>query len=170
MTSNLGNNRFEQKSKLGFADNAEHHEFKKDKVLDTIKKSFNPEFINRIDEIVYFHQLTKHDIINIVDIMLDELHERLQEQGIVVEFSRALKQHIAESGFDDTYGARFLRKTIQNKIEDALALEILNGNCKNCSKIKISVRAHTIVFKPVQSDKSSKDSGEKVKAGIQGGH
>ena len=152
MTSNLGARIITDKKALGFSNKEEEkdvqkqYEETKKEVMDVVKKELRPEFINRIDEIIVFHKLSKEDINKIVDIMLKEVIDRLKEQKIEVEFTDDVKKLITEKGIDKNFGARPLRRTIQNLVEDSLAEEILDGNLKKNKKTKIGVEGNRVVI------------------------
>ena len=117
----------------------EYEEIKKE-VMAELKKELRPEFINRIDEIIVFHKLNDNDINQIIDIMLKEVVNRLKEQKYEIEFEPDVKEMIAKEGIDKNFGARPLRRTIQNLVEDKLAEEILDGKLKKGKVNKITVR------------------------------
>ncbi|MCL1911101.1 MAG: ATP-dependent Clp protease ATP-binding subunit [Leptospirales bacterium] len=148
MTSNIGARDYQKLSKLGFeAVSADSN--KNEKVDEELKRFLSPEFLNRIDEIVYFHKLEKNHITRIVDIMLEEVRSSLWEKrGIGIEFSAGLKKFIIEKGYSDIYGARNIRRVIRREIEDVLAVEILKGKAEGCKKLQASVRNGHIYFKP----------------------
>ena len=130
MTSNIGARQITEKKKLGFSnneidENSEYLEIKKS-VNDELKKELKPEFINRIDEIVIFHKLTKIEIRDIIEIMLRKVKKRLNSQNYFVEFDDSIKNLIAEKGVDINYGARPIRRAVQNYVEDKVAEGILN--------------------------------------------
>ena len=133
MTSNLGARLITDRKQLGFAnkegeaDSKKEYEEIKKEVMAELKKELRPEFINRIDEIIVFHKLNDNDINQIIDIMLKEVVNRLKEQKYDVEFETDVKEMIAKEGIDKNFGARPLRRTIQNLVEDKLAEEILDG-------------------------------------------
>ena len=133
MTSNLGARLITDRKQLGFAnkegeaDSKKEYEEIKKEVIAELKKELRPEFINRIDEIIVFHKLDDNDINQIIDIMLKKLVNRLKEQKYDVEFESDVKEMIAKEGIDKNFGARPLRRTIQNLVEDKLAEEILDG-------------------------------------------
>ena len=131
MTSNLGASEIlgTGSSKLGFATVSESNENDaiRDKVMAEVKRSFKPEFLNRIDEIIVFDRLTKDEIKSIAGLMLASLKKRLAENGITVEFTDSAVEKIADEGFDKIYGARPLRRAIQTKIEDMLSEKIIDG-------------------------------------------
>jgi ATP-dependent Clp protease ATP-binding subunit ClpC len=162
MTSNIGNTRFDNVKQLGFAEDDEHTLNNMNRLMDEVKKSFNPEFVNRIDEVVYFHNLEKSHIKQIVSLMLDELNLQLADREIQLDFSKSLKNYLVEKGYDVDYGARKLKRVIQSEIEDALALEILNGHLKDISKVKVSVRAGAVIFKEMDTS-AGKESKVKAK-------
>ena len=136
MTSNLGARQITEKKTLGFSsDNKEEQEKEYDRVkkdvMAELKKEFKPEFINRIDEIIVFHKLTKEEIKQIAEIMLKEVRNRLEEKEITIEIDDKAKELIVKKGTDEKYGARPLRRAIQTLIEDKIAEAIIEGNIKN---------------------------------------
>ena len=113
--------------------------------MEAVKKELRPEFINRIDEIIVFHKLNDEEISQIIDIMLKEVQNRLKEQKIQVEFKPEVKKLISSKGIDKNFGARPLRRTIQNLVEDSLAEEILDGNLKKNKKAQIGIDNDKVV-------------------------
>lgn len=146
MTSNLGARLITDRKQLGFAnkegeaDSKKEYEEIKKEVMAELKKELRPEFINRIDEIIVFHKLNDNDINQIIDIMLKEVVNRLKEQKYDVKFEPDVKEMIAKEGIDKNFGARPLRRTIQNLIEDKLAEEILDGKLVKGKVNKITKR------------------------------
>ena len=136
MTSNLGARHITDKKSLGFVntENDKEYEELKKEVIKELKHELRPEFINRIDEIILFHKLNKQDIENIAQIMLKQVEERLQKQKYIVEIDDGVVKTIIEQGFDSNFGARPLRRTIQNLVEDRISEEILAGNLKKNKK------------------------------------
>ncbi|GAA3412017.1 ATP-dependent protease ATP-binding subunit ClpC [Paenibacillus hodogayensis] len=131
MTSNVGAEMIKKNSTLGFmaaADAGHDYNNMKDKVMGELKKSFRPEFLNRIDEIIVFHSLEQEHIARIVSLMSDELSKRLREQSVEFTLTDKGKAFLAKEGFDPTYGARPLRRAIQKHIEDRLSEELLRGS------------------------------------------
>ena len=133
MTSNLGSDLIKRETSLGFAAKTNEaqtddsaYERMKDKVMDEVKRFFRPEFLNRIDSTVVFHQLTRDEILEIVDLMMDQVRTELSEKEITLEITEAAKAHLGENGFDPVLGARPLRRLIQDEIEDSLSDEVLN--------------------------------------------
>lgn len=145
MTSNIGARVITDKKSLGFVKNQENedennkkqYEDTKKEVLEILKKELRPEFINRIDEIIVFHKLSDNEIEKIIDIMLKEVQNRLKAQKIEIEFEPSVKKLIASKGIDKNYGARPLRRTIQNLVEDKIADGILDGKIEKNKKITI---------------------------------
>ena len=150
MTSNAGAENIVAPKTLGFAtatDEKQNHENMKSKVMDEVKRIFKPEFINRIDEIIVFHMLNKEQIAKIVDIMINTVNKRtLEQMKISIELDGEAKKYIVEKGYDEKYGARPLRRTIQNEIEDNIAEKILEGKIKEGNKVKVSVKDGTLDF------------------------
>ncbi len=159
MTSNVGARLITDTKTLGFtsgtanteADEQKKYEETKKEVLQELKKQFRPEFINRIDEIIVFHKLNDTEIENIIDIMLKEVIERLKQNNMEVKIDKTVKELIAKKGVDKAYGARPLRRTIQNELEDRLAEEILDGNLKSGDKAKVVVKDDKIIVKEQKS-------------------
>ena len=166
MTSNVGNREFQRMGKMGFADERTAADHGREKVYDELKHLFSPEFLNRIDEVVYFHRLDKKHIRKIVDLMLRELNERLSERGIELVFSPAAKRLLAEKGFDERFGARYLRRTIQGEVEDALAMELLKGSLAGSARIRVSVKSRSICFKSFVDSDSRPENTVREPAGV----
>lgn len=148
MTSNLGARLITDKKHLGFTNTTdskaedvqkEYEETKKE-VMAELKKELRPEFINRIDEIIVFHKLNDNEISQIIDIMLKEVVNRLKEQKYDIELEPEVKELIAKEGIDKNFGARPLRRTIQNLVEDRLAEEILDGKLNKGKLAKFTVK------------------------------
>ncbi len=138
MTSNLGSDLIKRETTLGFtvkSDDAQtaaaSYDRMKEKVMDEVKRFFRPEFLNRIDATIVFHQLDETEILAIVDLMMDQVKKELEEKKIGLELTEEAKKHLAEKGFDPVLGARPLRRLIQNEVEDALSDEVLGGNLKD---------------------------------------
>ena len=166
MTSNLGARLITDRKQLGFTSNKvnddaktnetvnadkeraqkEYEETKKD-VMAELKKELRPEFINRIDEIIVFHKLNDDEISQIIDIMLKEVENRLKEQKYEIELEPEVKELISKIGIDKNFGARPLRRTIQNIVEDKLAEEILDGNLQKGKLAKFTVKNDKIELK-----------------------
>ncbi len=153
MTSNIGARLITDKNTLGFTTTnnqkeetqKEYEAIKKD-VMGELKKEFRPEFINRIDEIIVFHKLNEEDIKQIIDIMLSQVTKRLQEQNMELTIDDSVKELIAKKGIDVNYGARPLKRAIQNLLEDKIAEAILDGKIKPHQKAVAKVENEEIVI------------------------
>ncbi len=143
MTSNAGASSIVTPKKLGFlSDNDEKADYTRMKasVMDEVKRIFKPEFLNRIDDIIVFHSLTQEHIRKIVGIMMNEISKRAAEQmGINIHASEGVLRMLSETGFDPVYGARPLRRAIQNKVEDLLAEEILSGQIHRGDQVRLTL-------------------------------
>ncbi|MBI5101599.1 MAG: ATP-dependent Clp protease ATP-binding subunit [Nitrospirae bacterium] len=148
MTSNLGARIIEKSTPLGFqrADTTEIYDKIKENVLNELKKSFNPEFLNRIDEVVVFHPLEKEHLISIIDLLIHELNSQLIEQDIILDVSQDVKEWILDRYYKPSYGARPMRRAIQKVIEDPLSEEILRGRFRGGSKVRVTLEADNPVF------------------------
>ena len=150
MTSNAGAENIVTPKTLGFLsvnDEAHSHEDMKGKVMDEVKRIFKPEFINRIDEIIVFHTLGKEQIGQIVDIMMQAVNKRtLEQMKLSIELDEQAKNYLVEKGYDSKYGARPLRRAIQNEIEDPLAEQILQGKAGQGSRVKVTVKDGKLHF------------------------
>lgn len=150
MTSNAGAQSIISPKKLGFAavdDEKHNYNVMKGNVMEEVRRMFKPEFLNRIDEIIVFHSLNKDNIKSIVGLLLKEFTKRCKEQmNITLNVRDSVKSFISEEGFDDKYGARPLKRAIQNKIEDALAEEILEGKVKSGDTVSVGLSNKEIKF------------------------
>ena len=150
MTSNAGAQRIVDPKKLGFSnvENAEsEHKDMKNNVMEEVKRLFKPEFLNRIDDIIVFRALSKEDVKGIAALMLKELKNRLAKQmDITLTYGDTVKNFIFEKGYDKKYGARPLKRAIQNYIEDSLAEEILSGKIQASDKVSMTVVDGKVVF------------------------
>ncbi len=151
MTSNVGNREFQNLGKMGFLDEKQAGTDTNEKVSEEVKKLFSPEFLNRIDEVVFFHKLERSHIAQIVNILLRNLNDRLSEREIELEFSPGIRKYLIDRGFDDRYGARNLRRIIQDEIEDALANELLRGKFREAVKLKVVKTGKSLAFKEIET-------------------
>ena len=139
---------------LGFASDSseeKNHEMMKSGVMEEVKRLFKPEFLNRIDDMIVFHALTKDEIKCIADLLLGMFAKRVKEQmQIDLKYGAAVKNYIFEKGYDKKYGARPLRRAIQNEIEDKMAEEILAGKIQNGDSVRIGVTKGTVTFKVIK--------------------
>lgn len=150
MTSNVGASTIRKNARLGFnvGDSSEdEYESMKNNVMEELKKSFRPEFLNRIDDVIVFHSLKEEHLQEIVTLMSEDLRKRLNEQDIDFELTEAAKKHLAKEGFDDNYGARPLRRAIQKQVEDHLSEELLKGNIHPGSHVVIDVENNKLIVK-----------------------
>ena len=154
MTSNAGAQSIVEPRRLGFLseeDEKKDYEHMKGQVMDEVKRMFKPEFLNRIDEIIVFHSLTKDDMKQIIGILLKDLEKRCQEQmDIQLRVSGKAKEHLIDTSFDSKYGARPLKRAIQSQIEDPLAEKILRGEVKRGSAVSVGVSGKTLTFRSVE--------------------
>jgi ATP-dependent Clp protease ATP-binding subunit ClpC len=150
MTSNVGAHTIKKGKTLGFSagDNQQQDEYDKmkDNVMEELRRSFRPEFLNRIDEVIVFHQLDDKHLKDIIDILLVQLVKRLKDLEINIEFSEEAKDYLAKRGTNLEYGARPLRRTIQKEVEDKLSEELLKGNVSKGGTIKVKVSDDELVF------------------------
>jgi ATP-dependent Clp protease ATP-binding subunit ClpC len=118
----------------------------KDRLLDEVKKTFKPEFLNRVDDIIVFRSLTKDDLAKIVMLEIKDVESRLKEQDIKIELSKDAVDFLIDKGFDNNFGARPLKRTIQRFLEDPLAEEIIRGSFKKGGKVKVTAKADHLEF------------------------
>ncbi|MBG9788476.1 MULTISPECIES: ATP-dependent Clp protease ATP-binding subunit [Brevibacillus] len=158
MTSNVGASMIRKNSSLGFTTNDSEKKYQdmKDKVMDELKRSFRPEFLNRIDEIIVFHSLEQEHIEKIVTLMTEDLRKRLVEQEIDFNLSEEAKKILAKEGFDPAYGARPLRRAIQRNIEDRLSEELLKGTITKGDTVQIEAEDGKLTVKRLEQVKVTK--------------
>ena len=157
MTSNLGSEYISKMSSLGFlGDRSGEKENLKEKVMDSLKESFKPEFLNRIDEIIIFDYLKKEEIRKIVDLELKKIDQRLSTKNINISISEKTKDFLADKGYDPNLGARPLKRVIQKLVLDPLAVQIVTGNVSEGERVSLDLVNDKIVF-------NSKDSSRKKK-------
>ncbi|MBI4686765.1 MAG: ATP-dependent Clp protease ATP-binding subunit [Nitrospirae bacterium] len=151
MTSNIGT-RFAENIPLGFQLPSHENVYKKLKnsMLDELKKTFNPEFLNRIDEVVVFHQLEKEHLVKIVRLLVTELTKQLMDNDLAVELSDESVDWLIENNYQPSFGARQMRRAIQRNVEDPLSEGILKGKFKDVKKVKVILEGDSLVF--VESD------------------
>ena len=157
LTSNAGAQRIVEPKHLGFASNTDDekdYSAMKNNVMDEVKQMFKPEFLNRIDETIVFHQLTRDNLKEILDILLKEINNRLSEQmQMNLKLTEKAKEFLIDKGYDKKYGARPLKRALQNEIEDKMAEQILLGNVKQGDSLKVDCKGEDkdreLVFKPI---------------------
>ena len=151
MTSNVGSEYLKAMSRIGFNTEAEgsapgEGDYR-EKVMDSLRHSFRPEFLNRIDEVVIFNPLRRADIEKIVDIQIEIIKQRLEEEHhIKLDIDPAAREHLAKEGFSAEFGARPLKRLLQKVILDRLADKIIRGECKDGGKVKVNFKANSLVF------------------------
>ena len=153
MTSNAGVELIKRESAIGFVTpknkakaQREGYEAMKEKVLAEVRKIFRPEFLNRLDDIIVFHELTAQQIRRIVDLMVMELQKRLAERKVKIELTNKAKDWLAKAGYDPTYGARPLRRVIERFVENALANKLLSGELKEGDTVLVDVSRDKLTF------------------------
>jgi ATP-dependent Clp protease ATP-binding subunit ClpC len=151
MTSNLGTNLIGKRVSPGFLQDSadENYERMKERVLEELKRAFRPEFINRIDEVIVFHPLSEDHIKGIVRLMIGRVNKQLEEKSIRIELTAEAEELLLRKGYDATYGARQLRRTIQKHVEDPLAEAIVTGQIHGGARIEVRANGESFVFVPV---------------------
>jgi len=151
MTSNVGANLLKKETGLGFRPQSDDKSYEdmKGKVTGELRRTFRPEFLNRIDEIIVFHALDMDHIKKIVDLMIREVAKRLAENDITIEVTNAAEEVLAKEGFDQMYGARPLRRAIQRQVEDRLSDELLRGTYRKGDKVRVGAKENEIVVDKV---------------------
>ncbi|HEY5525910.1 MAG TPA: ATP-dependent Clp protease ATP-binding subunit [Clostridium sp.] len=153
MTSNVGAHSIKKQKTMGFAINTNNdteYEKMKDTIMEELKKSFRPEFLNRIDDTIVFHKLSKEDMISIVDLMLETIMDRLKSNSISLQFNEACKKFLLDKGINLDYGARPLRRVITKEVEDRLSEEILSGNVSKGDSLLVSVGEDKLIFNRIK--------------------
>ncbi len=153
MTSNLGTKDISKNIGFSSLDELDNYEKMKSKVGEELKRYFRPEFLNRIDETIVFHELTVDEVKEIVDLMLDRVHNQLKNSDLEIVLSDEAKEFLATEGYDKEFGARPLRRSIQRLLEDPLSEELLQGKYKAGSTIIISLNTedNTLEFESVEA-------------------
>lgn len=161
LTSNIGGRLLRSKN-LGFGkeDKKSRNEEIKKKVIEEAKKIFNPEFLNRIDEVVSFKELDRDSVMQIIDIMIEEIRERLLSRQLELRLSRAVKSHLLEKGYSRDMGARPMRRTMEKELEDPIAERLLSGVFSEGSIVKVAVSKGELIFSEIDRKKVT---GDKVK-------
>jgi ATP-dependent Clp protease ATP-binding subunit ClpC len=163
MTSNVGATQIQRDTVLGFRterDERDSYERMRDKVMSELKRTFRPEFLNRVDEVIVFHALGRAELEQIVELMLAEVRSHLEPRGIHLSFTPAAKDALVNEGYSPEYGARPLRRVIQRLVEDRLSDEIISGRIKDGQEVIVDAREGTLVFR-VEALKGSEDRAAK---------
>jgi ATP-dependent Clp protease ATP-binding subunit ClpC len=150
MTSNVGAETLRKQTTMGFAATkpvGEHeYEGMRDRLMEEAKKTFKPEFINRLDDIIVFHQLSKIDLMKIVDLEVDKVLVRVKAKEVQIELAETAKEFLIEKGYDPMYGARPMRRAVERYLEDPLAEELLRGNVKAGDTVQVAATAGKLTF------------------------
>jgi ATP-dependent Clp protease ATP-binding subunit ClpC len=151
MTSNVGAETLKRQTTMGFGavkPLGEHeYDAMRDKLLEEAKKAFKPEFINRLDDIIVFHQLTKNDLMKIVDLEVEKVLARVKAKEVHIELESTAKEFLIEKGYDPTYGARPMRRAVEKYLEDPFAEELLRGNVKAGDAVQVSGADGKLIFR-----------------------
>ena len=148
MTSNVGSDIIKRQSTLGFSPISDEASYEKmrERILDEAKKTFRPEFLNRLDDMIVFRSFTKPDLIQILDLEINKVLERVRHKNLKLELDAKAKNFLVEKGYDPQYGARPMRRAVERFLEDPLAEEILKGNLHAGEPILVTVEGDKLVF------------------------
>src|SRR6516162_643452 len=149
MTSNVGAELIKRQTALGFGAIASHESYEamRDKILDESKRVFKPEFLNRLDDIIVFHQLGRNDLLKIVDLEVAKVIERIRAKDIKIHLDPSAVEFLIDKGYDPTYGARPMRRAVEKYLEDPLAEELLRGNIKQGDTLDVQAAGQQLAFK-----------------------
>jgi ATP-dependent Clp protease ATP-binding subunit ClpC len=153
MTSNIGTQFAQKGGALGFQIAQESDEMKslRKQVEEGLRSTFRPEFLNRIDEVIIFHPLTKAQVKQIVDLQMHEIRERLSEHGLTIELTEEAREWLAARGYDPEFGARPLRRVLQREVENALSKKLLAGDFQRGDTVTIGVAEGALIFQKAKS-------------------
>jgi ATP-dependent Clp protease ATP-binding subunit ClpC len=148
MTSNVGADLIRKQNVMGFGVKADNQDYEaiKEKILADAKKVFKPEFLNRLDDLIVFHSLTKEDLAKIVTLEVAKVSERLKDKSIAIELSKTATDFLIEKGYDPAYGARPLRRAVEKYLEDPLAEEIIRGHIKAGDTVQVDKDGDHLTF------------------------
>lgn len=148
LTSNVGADTIRKQSSIGFGSLSDETDYDKmrDKILDEAKKAFRPEFLNRLDDVIVFRSLSKPDLISILDLEIQKVTARLQHRKIRLELDEKAKDFLVQKGYDPTYGARPMRRSVERYLEDPLAEELLRGNLHENDPVQVTLGEDKLVF------------------------
>jgi ATP-dependent Clp protease ATP-binding subunit ClpC len=170
MTSNIGTRDLKRSGGIGFGTTSASEDYgtMKNTIEEALKRVFNPEFLNRIDDTIIFHSLERKHILQIIDIQMRDLMKRIKGMGITVELNKQAKEFLADKGFDPAYGARPLRRAIQRFLEDPIAEELLKGKYPDGTKLKVKVnkKKAELRFSAITPDKKNEQKEEEKPAGV----
>jgi ATP-dependent Clp protease ATP-binding subunit ClpC len=148
MTSNVGSDTIRKQSTLGFSPITDENSYEKmrEKIMEEAKKTFRPEFLNRLDDIIVFRSLTKPDLVQILDLEIAKVMQRLKARNILLQLDEKAKDHLVSKGYDPLYGARPMRRAVERSLEDPLAEEILRGVFHEGEPLLVTVDGDHLVF------------------------
>ena len=148
MTSNVGSDTIKKQSTLGFSPISDENSYEKmrEKIMDEARKTFRPEFLNRLDDLIVFRSLTKPDLVEILDLEISKVMQRLKARNIILQLDEKAKDHLVSKGYDPQYGARPMRRAVERSLEDPLAEEILRGSVRGGEPILVSVENDHLSF------------------------
>jgi ATP-dependent Clp protease ATP-binding subunit ClpC len=166
MTSNIGTKDIKEIGGMGFGnpDELDKHDKMRTQIEESVKRVFSPEFLNRIDDLITFKQLSKEDIFTIIDISTKHLFKRIHSLGITIEFDKSAKEFLSEKGYDPKFGARPLRRAVQKYVEDVVSEEVLKGKFKEGSKVLVKhIEGDELVFEDTAKPVEEKIEPESIK-------
>jgi ATP-dependent Clp protease ATP-binding subunit ClpC len=148
LTSNVGAETIKKNSTMGFSSISDQNSYEKmrETIMDEAKRQFRPEFLNRLDDIIVFRTLTKPDLIEILDLEINKVMERLKGKNLTLNLDEKAKDLLVEKGYDPTYGARPMRRAVERFLEDPLAEEILKGSLHEGEPVNVTVEDNKIIF------------------------
>ena len=166
MTSNVGAELIKRQTALGFGAIAGHgsYEAMRDKILDETKRVFKPEFLNRLDDMIVFHQLERNDLVKIVDLEVAKVIERVRAKDIRVHLDTTAVEFLIDKGYDPIYGARPMRRAVEKYLEDPLAEEFLRGNIKQGDTLEAHAAGEQLAFKVTQPEQSEPANGSPLRS------
>jgi ATP-dependent Clp protease ATP-binding subunit ClpC len=165
MTSNIGSRDIKNTGGFGFGMNTakDKYESMKNTIEDAVKRVFNPEFLNRIDDTIIFHSLEREHIMKIIDIQMKDLVKRMHSMNITIELAKAAREFLVDKGYDPTFGARPLRRALQKYVEDPLAEEILKGKFVDGSRVRVKFNKKTEELRFTDATKRKTVKGDQIK-------
>src|SRR5882757_2280938 len=165
MTSNVGAELLKRQTAMGFGAIAGHgsYEAMRDKILDESKRVFKPEFLNRLDDMIVFHQLERNDLVKIVDLEVAKVLKRVRAKDIKVHLDATAVEFLIDKGYDPIYGARPMRRAVEKYLEDPLAEEFLRGNIKQGDTLEVHAAGERLAFKVIHPEQSEPANGSPVR-------
>jgi ATP-dependent Clp protease ATP-binding subunit ClpC len=166
MTSNVGAELIKRQTAMGFGAIVGHgsYEAMRDKILEESKRVFKPEFLNRLDDMIVFHQLERNDLVKIVDLEVAKVIKRVRAKAIKVHLDTTAVEFLIDKGYDPTYGARPMRRAVEKYLEDPLAEEFLRGNIKHGGTLEVHAAAEQLAFKVTQPEQSEPANGSPLRS------